>query len=983
MKKKRQYQNRKILWLGMLIVMVLGFCTMTMDSSAVEVASNSIEKQIALNIVSVEVTGENGEVSEPLIQKEYEYYQSSQKVVVTIAPLEETVKQELPVLTVNRRTYDADGQKTPFQKVQDLSTSVWHRLENSNYWQAVVTLPSKQDQEIEYQLTLEARRENIRYQLTGDFVKNGEFQSRIFVMDRSAPELKIVYSVDNRANYWQWGYLFSKQPVKLKFTAKDQSSGISEIRLLIEEKDGKKVIRTKQFQPSEKADYELTIPLSGTDFYGTVTAEITDYCGNVRREKRTHLVESLKKHQETGKAKIQTLTIPGRTVNGVDYYNKDVEIRLELEDNWSGIGSWEYRVNGQIQEWENYKAAAGTDFTKEPEQTIHHKMQKTVTLDAKANEQKETLVELQGSDNAGYDLLDQKTYHIDVTKPVITVEYDQNEPFNEKYYSEARTAVVKITECNFDPSDVEFLITSTDGSYPKIGTWSSSGTGDSITHECTVVFDEDDEYTFSVKFMDLAGNNADYDRIDHFVIDRTAPKVMVTYDDHECQNECYYREGRMALLEIRERNFDPEAVEIVYSRDGEKMVPQMTGWVQMEEFCYRTQISFLEDGVYDFEVFVKDLAMNESEHDFADHFVIDQTSPDLKIIGIEHKSANRGEVKPEILCKDINFDKTSVKLTLFGASQGNVAIQGKRAEHSDGFTFSMEDFPYKKEKDDLYTLKAEACDLAGNKSTLEMQFSVNRFGSVYTFDEETESFAGENGTYYLKEPKELVITETNVDTLEFQEIVKNLNGKLETLKEGSDFHVEVFGTETTWKQYVYTIYAKNFTEEGNYSLNIYSEDRAKNVSDNHTKGKEICFAIDQTAPTVVLTGIETGGQYRKDQQEFLVDVQDQGVIAEAVVSIDGVEQRFDMEEILKAEGRMYFQVPAAGHEQNIRVMVSDLAGNQTVKEIDHVQVHGNVLVLWYLNHKLFYGVMGAGIVLMMGVGWYWKRRKRSIKKKKS
>ena len=83
----------------------------------------------------------------------------------------------------------------------------------------------------------------------------------------------------------------------------------------------------------------------------------------------------------------------------------------------------------------------------------------------------------------------------------------------------------------------------------------------------------------------------------------------------------------------------------------------------------------------------------------------------------------------------------------------------------------------------------------------QISFSVNRFGSVYTFDEKTERLAGQQGVYFTKQEQELVITETNVDTLEFQEIVCNHNGQLRTLEEGVDYTVKEDGGFPGWKQY--------------------------------------------------------------------------------------------------------------------------------------------------------------------------------------
>lgn len=112
---------------------------------------------------------------------------------------------------------------------------------------------------------------------------------------------------------------------------------------------------------------------------------------------------------------------------------------------------------------------------------------------------------------AGYEDQVEKKIHIDTTAPEITVEYDKNDPVNERFYQEARTATVSIKERNFAADDVEFLVTGTDGVRPVIGEWTSEGTEDETVHRCQVTFSEDGEYIFSVKFQDKAGNQAAYD----------------------------------------------------------------------------------------------------------------------------------------------------------------------------------------------------------------------------------------------------------------------------------------------------------------------------------------------------------------------------------------------------------------------------------------------------------------------------------------
>ena len=59
---------------------------------------------------------------------------------------------------------------------------------------------------------------------------------------------------------------------------------------------------------------------------------------------------------------------------------------------------------------------------------------------------------------------------IDVTNPTISVSWDLNNPLNGSYYKDTRTATVTVTDRNFDPNNVRFSITNTDGTetYPGI-----------------------------------------------------------------------------------------------------------------------------------------------------------------------------------------------------------------------------------------------------------------------------------------------------------------------------------------------------------------------------------------------------------------------------------------------------------------------------------------------------------------------------------
>ena len=106
-------------------------------------------------------------------------------------------------------------------------------------------------------------------------------------------------------------------------------------------------------------------------------------------------------------------------------------------------------------------------------------------------------------------------FTIDMTAPIITIEFDNNDVRNGMYYNATRTATITVEEHNFDPNLINIQTTG------SIGGWSSSGD----THTCTVFFDEAASHNLTVSGNDLAGNAANEVTEPEFVVDLTAPEI--------------------------------------------------------------------------------------------------------------------------------------------------------------------------------------------------------------------------------------------------------------------------------------------------------------------------------------------------------------------------------------------------------------------------------------------------------------------------
>ncbi len=76
------------------------------------------------------------------------------------------------------------------------------------------------------------------------------------------------------------------------------------------------------------------------------------------------------------------------------------------------------------------------------------------------------------------------------------------------------------------------------------------------------------------------------------------------------------------------------------------------------------------------------------------------------------------------------------------------------------------------------------------------------------------------------------MTETNPDALQNIRITLFKNNQTIILQEGTDYRIEVRGGNGQWYEYIYTVLAKNFADDGVYRLTFYSEDAAGNIAEN-------------------------------------------------------------------------------------------------------------------------------------------------------
>ena len=689
-----------------------------------------------------------------------------------------------------------------------------------------------------------------------------------------------------------------------------------------------------------------------------------------------------------------------KEANANKFYSGDVTIHVDVTEltkstqaGASGLQYVGYRVESDGKVTESKSIIDKT--TSETEKSFD------IRLNGQKHNRNDVKVYITAVDNAGnMDPQDPISLKIDSAKPEISVTY--NDEKGSQYYNHTRTATISIKERNLDTGDVDINIRSEHGSKPVIGKWSHTdnvGKSDDAVYTCQVTFDADDDYEFSVDCVDKAGNKAVKAFSDKFTIDKTVPEISVSYSNGQIEENGYYNEAVTATIAIEEHNFDAGRADIrINSEDG---VASSSGFSNNGD-THTASVMFDRDGVYSLQVSFMDEAGNEAEAYQGTSFNIDLKDPEILINNVKDKSANSDDVKPVIICTDENYDRNLVNITVRGSNSGETSLEKLGIESrsvANGEEFSLT-FPKEEAMDDVYTLTAKMEDKAGNETEDSIQFSVNRYGSVYTLGTETGEWLNSGECSYIKEGKPVVIIETNVDKVvecniaymagtisaEKVEVKELADCSDEEKSKGAYYEAKEMSTGNGWYQYQYTVSDKNFTKEGKYSIQIDSVDDAgnhtSNVTSRHSENElEILFAVDQTAPSAVVTGAENGASYSESSHTVFLDVQDNLALNTVSVYLNGEEYAaYDAEEISELEnGLIPVVVEESVSTQTIQVKAEDVAGNVLGRDVDgkydaefedfELLVNHSMLVRMMYSYWIFIilALVAAGAIIAIAI----------------
>ena len=714
-------------------------------------------------------------------------------------------------------------------------------------------------------------------------------------------------------------------------------------------------------------------------------------------------------------------------------YKKDVVVGISVTEpspgnSYAGLKDVTYTV---YRDGVETQAGSLYHFSKEEPQLNDLKKSyddaHALTILAKDNNSNDVLLKIKAVDNAGNQTVKEERLSIDITKPRVTLSFDNNRVENEFYFKENRTATITVEERNFSQDAFKILITDPAGgkdgrlleverdSFRKV-----SGSGDSTRWESRIYFNKDGDYQLSITGEDMAGNAMEelvyaegtQAALD-FTVDKTAPVLSVSYDNNTANHEFYYKEGRRAEISIEEKNFRSDLVDYSVLKDGGReghgsALSSFSGGEGrgVSELHHQASISYEEDGDYQFNIRLKDLAGNEAQAYPEDHFVIDRTAPSLTISDILNESANKGEVSPKISYGDRYLDQDALSLKLVGEVHGehelshqqggsisiartdalNLPMQKsmeetespkQKEEEKEGIVYqssaggeegnlSFQNFPEEPDTDDVYRLSAKIVDMAGNETTEELWFSVNRFGSTYLLSDRAKALQGS----YQKEGEEILISEINADEVLSSALTLYRNEEKHALSEGAEYQTTRSGGNGKWYRGDYLIKKDNFDKEGLYHLQISSQDKAGNLASTEQteRGAELRFGIDRTPPRILLSNVDNQGVYRGDVLDLDLSVQDNLWLEQVDATVDGTEElSWKDKSLQEAVAKDSFPLQISGEKgkrHKLLVVARDAAGNESRKEVSDFVITNNPL-LRLISQKNF--ARNAAIATVAGL----------------
>ena len=494
-------------------------------------------------------------------------------------------------------------------------------------------------------------------------------------------------------------------------------------------------------------------------------------------------------------------------------------------------------------------------------------------------------VSVQTTDMAGHLGSDtEPEFVIDKTRPVIKIQYDNNDVENNKYFNKPRTLVITATEKNFNAEDVRFSGSGYD--FPDKSEWKKINGN----YQIKIVFNRNKAYEFGISYADMAENSCIINTLSSaspysFVVDTEAPHAQITLGKwSESLNGTVWNQ---LFKNIRYNLFSRAALSAsvksaddlsgVYSLeyavfDNEKSVAELkkfSGWTKSAGASVLFKLTDnTRNVVY---ARVKDYAGNVSYIN-SDGVIIDSTAPGIEKlapeISISPQQPVNGLYNNDVKVKINVQDVISGKYVYSGLKTVSYRVLNNNSQTQAGILFTFD--KSNALKSDLVqswsgsvtvdsvlnnsnniSVEIIALDNCGNRSSEIVNLKIDRTAPEIevVFDNNTSDKL-HNDVYKEVRTAEIRITERNFNSAGVKLDISNTDGKLPVIGEWNHRY-----DRNDPDNSVHTAKIA-FIDDGDYSFDISYSDEAGNDSGSVNYGDSRnphSFTIDRTNPVISVT----------------------------------------------------------------------------------------------------------------------------------
>lgn len=873
------------------------------------------------------------------------------------------------------------------------------------------------------------------YEITAEYTDHSgnvmkSYRSHKIVLDRVNPELTqfaftpaTVDGITQTSQFierLEYGYYF-KTDFAVTVSAADAalSSGLHYVSYrLVSYQNGKKTSESTHTVRIQNGIAQLAIPAG---FKGQIFAECYDLAGNKSNQvspqglivDRTAPEISIVTNQNTG----------FHDAVGNRLFITDTNLTVTIRDSVSGLKRIQYRqqsekgtgdwVTTEIANNGNQLGAALANgwVISAMDQNLVTAVSKTFTYSVDDNDIFLTVNAFDRCENA-MNNVKSETFTVDKTSPTILVAFDAG-IHNGIYYSRQRTATVTVHEHNFDASRIQTVIENGIGSVPTIRFDKLSDSD----YRAVLEFPQGD-YHFDISGSDLGGHTAAVTFTGgnerEFIVDTTKPSIATNFSEfHNTEHQNHFADAKTAKITVTEHNFSAELTQLRILKKQAGSSAEEGGFAEITDSVlkdvkwspnsgkdeYSISFTLEDDAVYQIEFTLSDKAGNQGERLSTEVFEIDRTVPVIISRNSEAVSADNvnfldiydytreNDPAPELRFGDTNLRELEYELYVWipdysdknqypvmKAQRVFLPLDREQKGILTGDTITLSDF----KEDGIYILKVTAVDMAGNRSSENVNTFVRIVKNPILAYIEDSNLSKGTGLFSFQEEDGTPISMRSDRFQDLYVVVFSKSGSAVdvVIRDGNGDETnagEYTGKPTANYEEIYGIDVGRYLVPQSRFTELYPDDTDAKlylsvVNDSEKRDLGVIH-IDNIVPTCMLPdGFHSLKWYfgNDDRTFTLTNISESLDEANCVVYDNGIP----LEKLLYDQdaGTLSFTLSKGWH--NVGIKLTDLAGNTNhIQEITHIQI--GLFWLWIIIAS--FALVMTGVVLFIR-----SKRKKAI-----